>query len=249
MIRKQLQKLMLAGLVVQPGMAGNLPKECWRVDRIKVTEEPNRTGQTSLYLRPCNKSLDSSDYRIVTLNASDIEKLAVKVGAKGVYGLWDFQLKLPPFDGYLPVGKAVLLEAGVYKLNGQPVSQSTLLGRAATALSQGNMPDYDDLDPREMTRALNSAFGCRPTMSWRRCRMKPEWLKTLSSMVRRESRGRAIVRPVDCRQDSQTYTCTGHGRQHTFEEMVLVREGHPKIRFNITIVGARPFEVVSENSP
>ncbi len=216
---------------------------CWKIAGVSaVCEQKKETRRFFVHLEPCY--LPPSGGRGFHLNGEDFDTVLRYFGANGpnqILGKW---FASPSTLGASRAGLSLLALAQKAPAN-KSVSSQVIYERAALALSRFQVPDYSDLNPLVVLKAYEAAFDCGKTLSKPRIMSNsktmstlgwganPEWLMQFCGRVSQLSRGQVRVRRIDCGKDEMGSSCTGHGPQCEYEELVAVSLSGRKLRFNL----------------
>ena len=152
---------------------------------------------------------------------------------------------------------------GLLRLTFRPPGKSripkqAIYERAAVALAKLQLPDYSDLDPMVVLGAFHEAFDCgktlttpkrtgasrrKTTLGWG---VNHQWFAWFCGRVARLSHGQVNVRRIVCRSDEIGISCTGHGPQCAYEELVAVNRSGQKVRFDLGFRNTDAFTPASQ---
>ncbi|MBL0157954.1 MAG: hypothetical protein IPP47_12755 [Bryobacterales bacterium] len=224
-----------------PTAQGETP--CWKIVRVSTaSEQKNYARQYYVQVDPCYlpPTLESGFH----LNGEDFDSVLRHFGARipeELIGKWFAS------PAELRASRAgVSLLALVQKPRPKSVvTPQVVYDRAAAAVSRLQVPDYSDLDTIAVLAAFEKVFDCGKTlaeprkfpgsdtvstMGWG---VNPQWFQWFCGRVSQLSRGRVLVRRIDCKQGEMGISCSGHGPQCVYEELVAVDSSGRKLRFDL----------------
>ena len=216
---------------------------CWQIHSVSGWCELPRDDRP-FYVRTVRCAAPRTSMEGFYLTAEDLGFVMRQFGARSPQTLIGKQFASPADLGATRAG------LGLLALTQKPQMKTILTAqaiyeRAAAALSKLQLPDYSDLDALSVLNAFQRAFDCGKTLSKPR-RMgrsnttstlgwgvNPQWLQWFCARVAQLSHGQVRVRRIDCKKGEMGSSCTGHGPQCEYEELVAVGASGHKLRFDL----------------